>query len=84
MDKNLKCVICSCFLPLTVASTLYCFTESYCKDCKGKLEEQKHIIENIVPTNTRQIYNTGISGTAAITIIDTPSNYFNPENFYKI
>jgi hypothetical protein len=75
MDKNLKCIICGCFLPITIAGTLYCFAEKYCKDCKEKLEEQKHIIENITPTNARQIYLMNASGTSSI-VIDTSSNYF--------
>ena len=74
MDKNLKYTMCGCSISLTLSGTLYCFTEKYCKGCGVKLEEQKHIIENIIPTNNRQFYVTGASGTTVA--IDTSTNYF--------
>ncbi len=81
MDKNLKCIMCGCFVPIAVVGTLYCFTEKYCNDCKEKIEEQKHIIENTIPTNAKQIYVSSLSGTNVV--IDTSTNYFDSQNFYK-
>lgn len=73
--------MCGCFISVAVVGTFYCFTEKYCKDCKIKIEEQKHIIENNIPTNIRRIYATNTMGT--IVAIDTSTNYFNYEDFIK-
>jgi hypothetical protein len=81
MDKNLKCIMCGSLISVAVAGSIYCFTEKYCEDCRAKIEEQKHVAENTIPTNTRQLYVGGLSGTAFV--IDTSTSPFDHDNFWK-
>lgn len=81
MDKHLKCIMCGCLIPVAIAGTIYCFTEKYCIDCKKRVEEQKHIVENATPTDIRQIYVGGLSGTAFV--VDTSTSCFDSDNFWK-
>ena len=81
MEEYLECILCGGLISVAVAGTLYCFTEKYCIDCKKKLEGQKHIVENTMPADTRQIYVAGVSGTTVV--INTSNNYFDSEGFWR-
>jgi hypothetical protein len=75
MEKKLKCIACGCLITLMASSDVYFFVDNHCKDCRDKLEKQPHNVENNLPTNARQIYVAGLSGTAYT--IDTSTNWFD-------